>query len=134
MANILVAEDDGSVRRMIKRVLEMKNNDETIAYEVVEAGNAEQALMHLHADGEFHLGITDYNMGMGKNGVELIHEAHTIPGRENLPYIVLSSVDPHDNIELRTLLEEVPQVYYLGKPISNITMLMDLVEKALAGE
>jgi len=73
--NILLVEDDESVREISATVLQSQG------YEVVEAGDGKEAVKHLKDGQLFDLLFTDVVLPGGINGVEIAEEAkHIQPG------------------------------------------------------
>jgi CheY-like chemotaxis protein len=116
---ILLAEDDESVRKLIKHLLS------ATGYQVLEAVNGGQALQvfHEHA-GEIDLLITDMVMP-GLNGRELANQA--LGAKPALKVIFMSGYT--DDVLLNTGALG-PEISYLRKPL-KLDVLTNLVRQVL---
>ena len=88
---ILIVEDSPQFRKKVKSDLLVKG------YEIVEAGNGKQALQILMDDQNFDMILSDWNMPK-IDGFELLKVTRAINLLENIPFILLSSVDVKDKI------------------------------------
>ena len=96
-ANILVVDDSGTMRGMIKRTLAISGLD---VAEVYEAANGIEALAQM-AEHPISLVLLDINMPV-MNGLQLLARIHDDPGRRPPPFL-LASPDG-SNPRLRALL------------------------------
>lgn len=112
IANILVVDDDATVRKVTKKILE------TAGYGVVTAGDGIEALSRLRERGtEISLVFLDMRMPrMG--GAETFLEIRRI--FPSLPIIISSGYDPHEAAE--RLAEQAPAVF-LDKPYSPFDLI-----------
>ncbi|HZG50750.1 MAG TPA: response regulator [Pyrinomonadaceae bacterium] len=83
MTNILIVDDSDIWRRLTKDILR-KN-----PYRLFEAGSGEQAL-EVARDTPVDLIIMDYRMN-GLNGLDTSRQLREIPGREQVPVILITS-------------------------------------------
>jgi two-component system chemotaxis response regulator CheY len=93
-ANILVVDDSGTMRGMIKRMLTMSGLD---VGEVYEAGNGIEALAQMHAH-RIGVILLDINMPV-MNGVKLIKRIHDDPRLRDIPVIVASTEGSEPRIQ-----------------------------------
>ncbi|MCC5849689.1 MAG: response regulator [Verrucomicrobia bacterium] len=117
---LLIVEDDGSIRRLARRMLK------SMEVETVEAENGQQALDELASNGErIHAVLTDMRLPdiQGDALADWIRQKH--PG---MPVIFFSG--NHLNEQARARLEEA-HTFFLGKPFTRET-LADVVQKAFA--
>ena len=84
MLRVLLADDDRSVRLLIKRMLT------ALRCEVVEAENGVAALERL-SSGSFSLAILDLGMPL-LNGLEVLQAIRSSPDHADLPVIIVSGV------------------------------------------
>src|ERR1700760_2769803 len=80
---ILIVDDSSSVRTVARMALREKG------YEVVEAGNGQEALTVLQGD-RYHLVISDVNMPM-MDGITLLKEIRRNPNYKFTPVIMLTT-------------------------------------------
>jgi CheY-like chemotaxis protein len=113
--HVLLADDDPSIRKMLRSALE------AVGYQVTLAASTEEALPVLEAGCPDAL-IADLVMP-GLSGAELARRCH-----ERCPNTILVFMSGFPPEQLRTL--GVTQVVYLNKPIS-ITELRALLKQRL---
>lgn len=104
MPRLLLVEDDPSIRHMFTLVIK------TMGWEVEAVGSAETAL-EAHGAREFDVVFLDNKLPM-KSGVEAAHE---IRSADQQTPIVLSSAG--DAGQYCKLLESLPKMYFLSKPL-----------------
>ena len=85
------------------------------------------AIAHIKEHGEYDLAILDMMMP-GMHGVELAGQLHQLPGRANLPLILLSSVN-RDELRVYNPMDHFSVV--LTKPVRQ-SALLDALNKSLA--
>ncbi|MCC4114056.1 response regulator [Aromatoleum toluclasticum] len=91
MARILVVDDVGSMRQIVRTVLESGR------HRVLDACSAEEAL-DLAKVTRVHLVLTDINMpGMG--GLELIPQLRALRTYRNTPIMILAKGSADENLE-----------------------------------
>ncbi|MCV6589472.1 MAG: diguanylate cyclase [Marinobacterium sp.] len=83
---ILLAEDSAAYRKLLRQQLKRYN------YQVLEATDAEKALVQLREQPDIRILITDYHMP-GMNGVELVQVIRREMDKNDLVIIALSSAD-----------------------------------------
>ncbi|MDB5104527.1 MAG: sensor hybrid histidine kinase [Fibrobacteres bacterium] len=124
MANnrtILLVEDEGPVRRLIARILEMRN------YTILEASQGEEALAISETfPGDIHLLVTDIMMPV-MNGQELAIRLASL--RPRLGVLFISG---YPGKHVPEGLESSCKVDYLAKPfkaevlLDKVTLLMNM--------
>jgi CheY-like chemotaxis protein len=120
MARILVVDDEGGVRSVIRRVLE------TRGHTVVEAGDGRTALA-LQAQEPVDLVITDLFMP-DVDGLEVVRELR-VRGPD-VPVLVLSGGDTTGKMDLLQVAEAMGAKRVLSKPF-EVDELLKEVEDAL---
>ncbi len=85
-ANILVVDDSGTMRSMIKRTLSICGLD---IGEVYEAGNGIEALAQMAAH-EIHVVLLDINMPV-MNGVQFVERVRDDEHLRNIPVVIAST-------------------------------------------
>lgn len=116
--NILIAEDDDQVRRVIRLALERAG------YDVCEAADGEEARRALGV-APFDLVITDIVMP-GKDGLETIMFL-----RRNHPGTPVIAISGHDNPLFLSNAAGLGATHVLPKPFTP-SRLLDLVARVLA--
>jgi DNA-binding NarL/FixJ family response regulator len=119
---ILVADDDLTIRTLIKECLELEN------YSVILADNGRQAL-NLAQQYHPHLLISDIKMPH-KDGYDLVKELRQIPQFRLLPVIFLTN---SDNPEARITGYQAGCDVYLAKPFHSeelLTIIRHLLERS----
>jgi two-component system, cell cycle response regulator CpdR len=84
MANILLVDDDASMRSLVARALTVDG------HQITEAGDGEQALEVLAKSADFHVLLTDVQMP-GMDGLTLASKASA--GTPSLRVIVISALE-----------------------------------------
>lgn len=123
MAKILVADDSGTMRKIIIRSLIAVGVDENC---IVEASDGQEAA-DLFVPGDFYLVITDWNMPR-KNGIDLIKEV-----RIQDPDVIIIMVTTES--EKRAVLEAINAGVndYLAKPFEADVLRQKLVKHGCDG-
>ena len=110
---LILADDEDSIRSVIKRVLKMKG------FDVIECTNAQEALKAVQEYPQTQLLITDMVMP-GMNGEQLIEKALEL--NPNLKTLLMSGYSTH--FERHTGNEKLP-FFFISKPFA----LAELLEK-----
>ncbi|MGB8274993.1 MAG: response regulator [Alphaproteobacteria bacterium] len=118
MANILLAEDDGSMRVFLKRALEKAGHS---VYAVGDGVEAFEAIL----EDEFNLLLADIVMP-GIDGIELARRA-----RERFPDLPIMFITGFAAVALRARNEFSADAKILSKPF-HLKDLVDEIEKLLA--
>ncbi len=102
---VLLAEDEGPIRRLIARILGMKE------FRILEAGHGEEALAISESHpGDIHLLITDIMMPI-MNGQELAARLTALR-----PGMAVLFISGYPGKHVPDGLEGMPKVEYLAKP------------------
>jgi two-component system, cell cycle sensor histidine kinase and response regulator CckA len=116
---ILLVEDEGPVRRLISRILELRN------YNILEACHGEEALSVSEAfPGDIHLLVTDIMMPV-MNGQELATRLSTLR-----PEMGILFISGYPGKHVPEGLEDSAKVDYLAKPF-KAEVLLDKVKLLL---
>lgn len=118
---ILVVDDSASVRQQLRLALE------PVKYEVVEATDGEEALIHLGSGLDISLMICDINMPR-LNGIDMLERAKAAGLRPGLPIIMLTTEGQPSLIKRA---KEAGARAWIVKPF-NATMLVSAVQKLAA--
>lgn len=113
MKNILIIEDDASVRKMLTKFLERNG------YEVIEAANGNDGIK-LYYDHHPDLVITDLIMPE-KEGLETIRELKKI--NPNVQIIAISGGGSNDPAMYLEFASQFGALHTFKKPIKNETLL-----------
>jgi CheY-like chemotaxis protein len=119
---VLLVEDDVSLRRFVRMVLE------DLPLELIECGSVAPALEAL-AQGSFDLILTDLMMP-GISGLSLLEKLRTNPALQGHAKVVVLSAGLTASVRMQ--LEPMGLWRLLHKPVS-VTELEDCVNEALAG-
>jgi DNA-binding response OmpR family regulator len=116
--NILVAEDDRNIAKLIKEIIERKGNSAAVAID------GEQAFQ-LYSSIKFDLIITDLKMPKidGMNLVKMVREKNP-----NIPIIIITAYGSEKN---RALAESLGVTKILSKPCS-ILEITQAIETSLS--
>jgi CheY-like chemotaxis protein len=95
---ILLVEDDEDTRQLLAVALEAQ------AYDVVQAGDAEEGLEAL-GRGHFDMVLTDYDLP-GKTGAAMLREAHTLGLVEGAATLVITAHPDPEGVEETTLIRK----------------------------
>lgn len=106
--NVMIVDDSGTMRQMIRRALRMADLD---VGEVFEAGTGIEALAQL-ADHDVGLILLDINMPR-MNGLQLLSRLKQHPRLHDIP-IVIASTEGSD--ARRSQIAEIGAAGYLRKP------------------
>jgi len=112
MSTILVADDEKTVRSLLRDVLEIEG------YHVVEAADGPEALYRLHCGG-IDLILLDVMMP-GMSGMEVSQSLSADPALANIPVIMLSALGNDADIEAGM---KAGARAYLVKPFSPWELL-----------
>ncbi|MFV2072476.1 MAG: response regulator [Thermoanaerobaculales bacterium] len=119
----LVIDDSRAMRSILKGILA------EIGFEVVQAADAEEALVTLRTDTDFDLALVDWNLP-AMSGLELVREVRGLAGCETLPLMMVTT---------ETQLERVSQALeagadeYIMKPFDQEMMLEKLALLGIGG-
>lgn len=111
---ILVADDDCDVRRAVRAKLRWRN------YSVIEAASGSAVLDKCRA-GPIDAYILDHELPAG-NGRDIARELRRVC---DVPIIFLSG---HDREQFRSITHDLPDVYFLAKPLDGDRLLALLEE------
>ena len=117
--NILVAEDNPSTRKLIKRILEKAS------YSVSEASNGEEALDIYNELGDIDLVITDIYMPK-KTGLELVVDIRE--ENKNISIIIFSDGGENNFSNELGVCEALGATYFMKKELI-LDELVKLVDK-----
>lgn len=106
--NVLIVDDSATIRRMVRRTMDMAGLDYADIY---EAANGIEALAQL-ADHEVAVMIVDINMPM-MNGVQLLQRMKQNKNLRHLPIVIASTEGSQKRIEQ---LVEYGASAYVRKP------------------
>ncbi|MGD8450378.1 MAG: response regulator [Phycisphaerae bacterium] len=93
-ANVLIVDDSTTMRRMIKRTLEISGLD---VGEVLEAANGIEALARM-AEHTVHAVLLDINMPV-MSGVRLVERIRDDPRLKNIPVVIASTEGSETRIQ-----------------------------------
>lgn len=110
MMRIIVADDSGMARSVIRRCLEIAGCRDCV---FLEAGNGQEVLQTLKAGGA-DLVVTDLNMPI-MGGLELLKRIKASPRLHDTPVLIISSTV---NQARREELQALGALDILSKPIS----------------
>jgi CheY-like chemotaxis protein len=113
-AKLLVAEDDIFVRSMIAEFLR------DAGFDVLEAGNADEAMAHFETENDIDLLFSDVRMPGSMDGTEL---AERVKGKWPSTRVVLTSGYSDALLESRAKLQEP----VLAKPYRPLTVLATIL-------
>jgi two-component system chemotaxis response regulator CheY len=105
---VLLADDSGTMRTIIRRTLESFGVTNT-----VETGDGMQAIELYKATGGFDLVLTDWNI-RGKSGIELIREIRTLD--KTVPIVMVTTESEKSRV-LEAIAAGVTD--YLVKPFTT---------------
>jgi hypothetical protein len=115
---VLVVEDDAAVRDALKLLLSLDGYPTWVA----ESAAGAEELFALHG-AEIDVVISDYQLGNGRNGVELVESLRTVAGRD-LPAVILSG----DTSPVLASIHTVSRVVLLRKPVNARQLILKLEE------
>ena len=117
-AKLLVAEDDIFIRSMIAEFLR------DAGFDVLEAGNADEAMAHFEAGAEIDLLFSDVRMPGSMDGSEL---ATKIKGKWPSTHIVLTSGYSSTLMEIQAKMQDrvLPKPY---RPLSVLAAILSAVD------
>ncbi len=115
MKRIIIADDSGAARMVIRRCLEISGFQEA---EFEEAGDGEEAI-GLLKEKPADLVVTDYNMP-NMNGLELLQRIKSSPRLHEIPVLVITSAANPQKVEE---LKQMEAFAVLNKPVSPAEMV-----------
>lgn len=115
---VLIVEDDAAVRDALDLVLSLEGYPTWTA-------DSGAAAMETFADhgADIDVVVSDFHLGAGKNGLELLEEMREIAGRD-LPAVILSG----DTSPVLARIETVPRATLLRKPVDARQLITRLEE------
>jgi two-component system, sensor histidine kinase len=119
-ARILLVEDDPAVRSATRMLLKSEG------YEVAAAGSLTEALEHVRNDGQVDLLVTDYHLGDGETGIQVIASA-----RKALDSSLRAVLITGDTSSAIQMLPTDPLMRIANKPV-NAEELLSLLRGLLA--
>lgn len=115
---VLIIEDDAAVRDALELVLSLEG------YPTRTADSPTVALETFASHGaEIDVVVSDFHLGPGKNGLELLEEMREIAGRD-LPAVILSG----DTSPVLSRIATVSRVTLLRKPVDARQLILQLEE------
>ena len=108
---ILIADDDGISRKLLRRLLEQDG------YAVRAAANGVEAL-ELFAEEDFDIVLLDIVMP-GLDGISVLERLKATPGADHVPVIMISAVDETESV-VRCI--EIGADDYLPKPFNPVIL------------
>lgn len=116
--SVLVVEDDAAVRDALDLVLRLEG------YPTRVAGSAAAAMEIFVAEGaDIDVVVSDFHLGEGRNGLELLKEMRSEAGRY-LPAVILSG----DTSPVLAAIESVSRVVLLRKPVDAARLVARVEE------
>jgi CheY-like chemotaxis protein len=115
---VLIVEDDAAVRDALELVLSLEGYPTRTA----DSGRAAMETFADHGT-EIDVVVSDFHLGPGKNGLELLEEMREIAGRD-LPAVILSG----DTSPVLARIESVSRVILLRKPVDARQLIVRLEE------
>jgi DNA-binding NtrC family response regulator len=119
MIQVLLIEDEESIRRVMSRILKEENDQ----YQITEAVDGKQGL-DLLSNGQFDLVLCDIKMPK-MDGIEVLKKAND--ERLNIPFIMLTG---HGNIETAVEAMKLGAYDFISKP-PDLNRLLNSVRHAL---
>jgi adenylate cyclase len=110
-ATVLIADDDGVSRKLLRRLLEQEG------YAVRAAADGVEAL-ELYAEGGIDIVLLDIVMP-GLDGISVLEHLKETPGAEYVPVIMISAVDETDSV-VRCIESGADD--YLPKPFNPVIL------------
>jgi len=115
---VLVVEDDAAVRDALKLLLTLDGYPTWVA----DSAAGAEDLFALHG-AEIDVMISDYQLGNGRNGLELVEKLRAAAGRD-LPAVILSG----DTSPVLASIHTVSRVVLLRKPVNARQLIIKLEE------
>ncbi len=115
---VLVIEDDAAVRDALNLLLTLDGYPTWVA----ESAAGAEDLFALHG-AEIDVVISDYQLGNGRNGLELVEKLRAAAGRD-LPAVILSG----DTSPVLASIHTVSRVVLLRKPVNARQLILKLEE------
>ena len=126
MSYLLLVEDDIWLAELYLDILQMEGG-----YKVVRASSAEAALEMLDQHKDIKLIILDIFLP-SHNGIEFLHETRSYVDLNNIPIIILSSVNQKDFNMSKERWKHYGVIDYLYKPHTKPVDLLSKVKFHLA--
>ena len=120
MAVILIIEDEASIRRVLKKIIE----DENKSYSTVEAEDGEKGIKAVY-DQSFDLILCDIKMPV-KDGIEVLQEV--IKYDASIPVVMISG---HGDIQTAVECMKIGAYDYIEKP-PDLNRLLNTIRNALS--
>ncbi|MCL5037943.1 MAG: response regulator [Chloroflexi bacterium] len=129
MKKILVIEDDPSHARLISKIISREDLEIIVSEDV-------EKILELIGAGNIDLIILDIALlnsiycGQVVNGVEVAKLIRGVPGKGNIPIIILTAYAmPGDD---ERLMKETGAVFYISKPIMDIEGLIEKINELIS--
>lgn len=115
---VLVIEDDAAVRDALELLLTLDGYPTRVA----DSAAAAEEIFALHG-AEIDVVISDFHLGNGRNGLEVLEQLRAEAGRD-LPAVILSG----DTSPVITSIQSVARVVLLRKPVDARQLIVKLEE------
>jgi signal transduction histidine kinase/CheY-like chemotaxis protein len=115
---VLVIEDDAAVRDALELLLSLDGYPTRVA----DSAAAAEEIFALHGT-EIDLVISDFHLGNGRNGLEVLEKLRAAAGRD-LPAVILTG----DTSPVLTSIQAVSRVVLLRKPVNARQLIVKLEE------
>jgi PAS domain S-box-containing protein len=115
---VLVIEDDAAVRDALELLLTLDGYQTRVA----DSAAAAEEIFALHG-AEIDVVISDFHLGNGRNGLEVLEKLRAAAGRD-LPAVILSG----DTSPVLASIESVSRVMLLRKPVNARQLIVKLEE------
>lgn len=115
---VLIIDDSSSLRALVKLALSRAG------YEVIQAGDGNEALVQLDKAAKVHMIVSDVNMP-GMDGITFVRQVKRHPRHKFIPVIMLTTEDESSKI---AQAREAGAMAWLVKPFSP-PQLLDAVSK-----
>jgi CheY-like chemotaxis protein len=115
---VLVIEDDAAVRDALELLLSLDGYPTRVA----DSAAAAEEIFALHGT-EIDLVISDFHLGNGRNGLEVLEKLRAEAGRD-LPAVILSG----DTSPVLASIQSVSRVVLLRKPVNARQLIVKLEE------
>jgi PAS domain S-box-containing protein len=115
---VLVIEDDAAVRDALELLLALDGYPTRVA----DSAAAAEEIFALHGT-EIDLVISDFHLGNGRNGLEVLEKLRAAAGRD-LPAVILSG----DTSPVLASIQTVSRVVLLRKPVNARQLIVKLEE------
>ena len=115
---VLIIEDDAAVRDALELLLSLDGYPTRVA----DSAAAAEEIFALHG-AEIDVVISDYQLGNGRNGLEVLEKLRAAAGRD-LPAVILSG----DTSPVLASIQTVSRVVLLRKPVNARQLIVKLEE------